>query len=156
MDKLVDVFFSGTHGGEALSLAAARATIGELGAAAYERLYALGERLRAGVQKAIADRGVADWVTIDGEAPRTVVGIREPEGSGPELWAKSLVQQEMVKRGVLFNGSNFICLAHTDDDIDTAIAAYDAAFARLADGLPDGLEAMVEGEPLQPAFRTVK
>jgi glutamate-1-semialdehyde aminotransferase len=156
MDRLVDVFFSGTHGGEALSLAAARATIGELDGAAYERLYALGERLRAGVQKAIADHGVGDWVAIDGEAPRTVVAIREPEGSGPELWAKSVVQQEMLRGGVLFNGSNFICLAHSEDDIDTAIGAYDAAFARLADGLPDGLEAVVEGEPLQPAFRPVK
>jgi hypothetical protein len=63
------------------------------------------------------------------------------------------VQQELMRRGVLFNGSNFISLAHTDGDIDLAIDAYGAALGRLAEGLPDGLEAMLEGSPVQPAFR---
>jgi glutamate-1-semialdehyde 2,1-aminomutase/spore coat polysaccharide biosynthesis protein SpsF len=153
MDRLEDVFFSGTHGGETLSLAAARAVLDELDDAAYSLLYAHGERLRAGIQQAIDEAQVADWVTVGGAAPRTVVTIREPDGPGRDLPAKTLVQQELLKRGVLFNGSNFICLAHSDDDLAVAVDAYRAALSRLAEGLSEGLEDMLEGPPIQPAFR---
>jgi glutamate-1-semialdehyde aminotransferase len=153
MDRLETVFFSGTHGGETLSLAAAGAVLDHLDGAAYVQLHANGERLRAGIQRGIDDAGIGDWVKVGGAAPRTVVTIREPEGSGPGLPAKTLVQQELVKRGVLFNGSNFICLAHSDDDLDLAIDAYAAAFGRLAAGLSGGLSELLEGEPVQPAFR---
>ena len=67
--------------------------------------------------------------------------------------AKTLVQQELLKRGVLFNGSNFICAAHSDEDIDVTIDAYGAAFERLAEGLAGDLMSLLEGPPLQPAFR---
>jgi glutamate-1-semialdehyde-2,1-aminomutase len=154
MDRLDEVFFSGTHGGETLSLAAARATLEQLTQpGVYDSLFASGERLRAGIQRAIDSTGVGDRVRIAGEAPRTVVTVAEP-ATGP-LWAKSVVQQELIVRGVLFNGSNFICLAHTDEDLDATVAAYEAAFVRLDEGWPDGLAQLLDGEPLQPAFRPV-
>ena len=153
MDRLEDVFFSGTHGGETLSLAAARAVLDQLDARAYEDLYAKGEHLRAGIGQAIDAAGVGDWVKVGGAAPRTVVTIREPATAGNGLPAKTLVQQELVKRGVLFNGSNFICLAHSGEDLDLAVDAYRAAFARLAEGLSGDLLELLEGEPIQPAFR---
>lgn len=152
MEHLEQVFFSGTHGGEVLSLVAARAVLAELDTAAYEHLFELGDRLRAGIESAIERNRVADWVEIGGAAPRTVVTLREPEGA-EGLPAKSLVQQELAKRGVLFNGSNFISLAHSAEDIDEAIAAYAAALARLAAALPDGIPALLEGPPVEPAFR---
>jgi glutamate-1-semialdehyde aminotransferase len=153
MDRLEDVFFSGTHGGEALSLAAARAVLDTLDAAAYEQLYERGERLRVGVLGAIEETGVGEYVVIGGAAPRTVVTVREPDGTGPGLPAKTLVQQELLRHGVLFNGSNFICLAHSDEDIDLAIEAYRDAFSRLAEGLAGDVATLLEGELLQPAFR---
>jgi len=155
MDRLEDVFFSGTHGGEALSLAAAGAVLDRLDARAYEALYSKGERLRAGIQRAIAAARVGEWVEVSGAAPRTVVTIREPDvaGVGAGLPAKTLVQQELVKRGVLFNGSNFICLAHSDEDIEVAVDAYSQALALLAEGIAGDLLGMLEGDLLQPAFR---
>ena len=153
MGELEQVFFSGTHGGEALSIAAALAVLDNLDDDAFRSLHERGERLRAGIEGAIESSGVADWVTIGGAAPRTVVQVREPDPEAPGLIAKSVLQQELVRRGVLFNGSNFICLAHTDEDIDLAIDAYAASLSRLAQGLPDGLDAILEGEPVQAAFR---
>jgi glutamate-1-semialdehyde 2,1-aminomutase len=152
MDRFDEVFFSGTHGGEALSLAAARAVLSELDAAAYERLHACGERLRTGVERAIETNGIAEWVRIGGAAPRTVVTVREPDGA-KGLPAKTLVQQELVKQGVLFNGSNFVSLAHSDEDVDLAVDAYGVAFERLSGAVPDGIEALLEGDPIEPAFR---
>lgn len=156
MDRLEDVFFSGTHGSEALSLAAANAVLDELTSELYEALFARGERLRAGVQAGIAEAGVGELVTIGGAAPRTVTIVREPENSDGRLLARSIVQQELLKRGVLFNGSNFISAAHTDEDIDHAVEAYREAFAVLAYALEAGdLAAALEGQPVQPAFRPV-
>jgi glutamate-1-semialdehyde aminotransferase len=155
MDRLEDVFFSGTHGGETLSLAAAGAVLDRLDERAYESLYSNGERLRAGIQGAVDETGLGSWVEVSGAAPRIVVTIREPSlpEAGSGLAAKTLVQQELVKRGVLFNGSNFICLAHAREDIDLAIAAYGEAFALLREGLDGDLLGMLEGGLLRPAFR---
>jgi glutamate-1-semialdehyde aminotransferase len=156
MDRLEDIFFSGTHGGETLSIAAALATLDELTPSAFADLEAKGERLRRDVECAIADAGVGEWVTIDGAPQRTVVVVREPEPSDRGLLARTLVQQEMARNGVLFNGNNFICLAHTDEDLDQAAQAYAAAFHRLAEGIRAGdIGALLASDPVQPAFRTV-
>lgn len=157
MDVLAEVFFSGTHGGEALSLAAARATIDAMTPEAFKSLWEKGERLRTAVDRAIVAHGLGSVVTLDGEAPRTVMQFVEPAGA-EGLPARSLVQQEMAKSGVLFNGSNFICVAHSDEDLEQAAVAYGHALGRLADGLTDGLDgvlALLEGPAVQPAFRPV-
>lgn len=158
MDVLNDVFFSGTHGGEVLSLAAARATLGVLDAAAYERLYSAGAWLRKRVEASVAAHDVGHLVTVSGEDPRTLVLVSEPEGA-EGLWAKSLVQQEMARKGVLYNGNNFICLAHTDEDLEQIADAYDTGLSTLARGLTDGAQgvlALLESDALSPAFRAVR
>lgn len=152
MDMLEDVFFSGTHGGETLSLAAAEATLARLTPDAYAELERKGGMLRDGVRAEIAATGVDPWVTIDGAACWPVTVVTEPVAGGA-LLAKSLVQQEMVKRGVLFNGSNFISLAHSDEDVERTVAAYGAAFGKLAEVAPDRISEALESEPLSPAFR---
>jgi glutamate-1-semialdehyde 2,1-aminomutase/spore coat polysaccharide biosynthesis protein SpsF len=103
---------------------------------------------------AIERHGLSEWVTCAGAAPWTLVSVREPHPDGEGLPAKSLLQQEMLLRGVLFNGSNFISYAHTGEDIDHAIDAYDAALVTLADALPDELQKRLQGPPVMPAFRT--
>ena len=155
MDGLRDVFFSGTHGGETLSLAAARATLDVLDAEpVHEHLWTLGRRLQAGVQTAIDDAGVGAWVSCSGAPPWTLVTVSEPHPTdGGKLPAKSLLQQEMLRRGVLYNGSNFIAYAHTTEDIDFAIQAYAEAFAVMAQALPDDAEAQLAGPPVSAAFR---
>ena len=112
--------------------------------------------LRARVEAAIAAAGVGEWVSIDGAPQRTVVVIREPEPSPRGLLARTLVQQEMALRGVLFNGNNFICEAHSSEDLEQAADAYAVAFGRLADGIEGGdIGALLSSEPVQAAFRVI-
>ena len=62
-----------------------------------------------------------------------------------------------MKRGVLFNGNNFICLALTEEAIADAIEAYGEAFTVLGETLRTGsLTAALEGDPIQAAFRPVR
>jgi len=156
MDALEGVFFSGTHGGETLSLAAALATLDVLESeTVHKHLWHLGTRLQEGVRAAIRHAGLGDWIVCGGAAPWTIVNVREPAFAGTALPDKTLIQQEMLKRGVLYNGSNFVCSAHTEDDIDEAIAAYGQAFARLAQALPDDVDALLEAAPVSQIFRMI-
>ena len=153
MERLSEVFFSGTHGGELLSLAAARVVLDLLDADAYRRLAEGGRRLRSGLEGAVRAAGLEDWVTVAGPGEVLFVTVREPGDDPERLVAKSVVQQEMLRRGVLYNGTFFLCIAHSDGDIDHAISAFAEATAVLAAGLPGGLDELLEGEPLAPAFR---
>ena len=147
-----DVFFSGTHGGEVLSLAAAQATLDVLAnEPVHEGLWRRGAALADSIRGAAARHGLSDVVRVTGPAPRTVVSVGEPEGE--RLPARSLLQQELARRGVLFNGSNFICHAHTDDHVAEISSAYDEAIRVLADAWPAGLDEALEGPALPPVFR---
>ncbi len=55
---------------------------------------------------------------------------------------------------MLYNTTHLISLAHQEADIDEALAAYDEAFAVLAQALPDRVAEHLEAEPLGPVFRT--
>ena len=156
MDLLEEVFFSGTHGGEALSLAAARATLDELSQeGAHAHLWRMGELLQQGLSKIVESHGLQEWVTVGGAAPWTLVAVREPDSVNDGLAAKTFLQAELLRRGVLFNGSHFMMLAHRESDISEALEAYDAALSRLAELLPAGVADALDAPPLAPVFRTV-
>jgi glutamate-1-semialdehyde aminotransferase len=154
MLEFEEIFFSITHGGEALSLAAALATLHVL-----ERddvipdLWRRGERLASGVHSLVERHGLDGRVACLGLAPRTAVIFRDANGR-ESLELKSLFQQECLQRGILFTGSQFICVAHTDEDVDRTLDVYDDAFGVLADAIEhDDVAARIEGVPVQPVFR---
>ncbi|HEX4493102.1 MAG TPA: aminotransferase class III-fold pyridoxal phosphate-dependent enzyme [Acidimicrobiia bacterium] len=143
-----EIFFSGTHGGEALSLAAARAVLDTVADGTVLRaIEARGRRLLDGFEKAVAARGVGDLVTVGGEPQRTVVGFPSDDA----LVVRSWVQQRFAQAKILFNGSMFICARHTDADIDDTIAVFDDALAVVASG--EDLRSRLVGDPVEPVFR---
>jgi glutamate-1-semialdehyde 2,1-aminomutase/spore coat polysaccharide biosynthesis protein SpsF len=154
MQEFEEIFFSTTHGGEALSLAAAIATLRVL-----ERddvipmLWRRGESLVSGLRSLVEQHGLDGRVVCLGYAPRTAVLCRDGDGRD-SLELKSLFQQECIKRGVLFTGSQFISAAHTDDDVRRTLEVYDEALGELAEAVAHGdAAARLEGRPLQPVFR---
>jgi glutamate-1-semialdehyde aminotransferase len=149
MRVLEEVFFSGTHGGEALSLAAARAVLDTVADGSVLRdIRARGQRLLDGIAAAIAEHGVGEIVRVGGEPERSVVGFA---GDDP-LLVKSWVQQCLAERGALFNGSMFISAAHDDPDIELALAGFHDAFRVIAEGAE--LLPRLRGAPVQPVFRS--
>jgi len=153
MDVLDRAFFSGTHGGEALSLAAAATTLDVIREELVtDHLWRLGRALQDGVNRAIKRHGLEEWVQCGGPGPVTIITAREPI-AGTHRPAKTLLQQELLKRGVLYNGSHLISLAHRDEDIAEAIQAFDGAFGALTRALPDRIEEHLEGPSVAPVFR---
>jgi hypothetical protein len=62
-----------------------------------------------------------------------------------------VVQQFLVERGVLFNGSMFICHRHTVLDIDQTLDAFADAFGALASDADP--RALLTGPPAEAVFR---
>ena len=111
MRAFEEVFFSGTHGGETLSLAAARVVLDTVAdGAVLAGIETMGQRLLDAFVAAVAAQRVGDRVTVGGEPHRTVVGFPGADG----LLVRSWVQQTFAQAGILFNGSMFICARHTD------------------------------------------
>jgi glutamate-1-semialdehyde 2,1-aminomutase len=152
-----EVFFFTTFGGEALSLAAAKATIQELRRHDVpRRLDALGSHIRDGYNALAARRGMTGFTRAAGFGARSMIVFEPKEqafGHDP-LVLKSLVQQEMIRNGVLWAGFNTICFAHTDADADHVLDAYDAALRVLRDALDRGsVNDTLRGDPVEPVFR---
>ena len=144
-----EIFYSGTHSGETLSLAASSVVLETVAdGSVLAAINGLGLRLMEGLVGLIDKYQVADRVRVGGEPERAVVGFA---GDNP-LVTKSWVQQVLGEHGILFNGSMFICARHTEADIERTLDAFDGAFDGIASGAD--LSALLKGEPVQPVFRT--
>ena len=150
-----DVFFYSTFGGEALSMAAAMATIHEM----IEKnvpaaLAAKGKTLREGYNVLVAKHHLSSVTTCQGFDCRTIITFNA--SAGDPLILKSFVQQEMIKRGVLWGGFHNVCFTHTDEDIQKTLAAYDEVLALLASALNENSVAQqLRGKPVEAVFRKV-
>ncbi|HEY1433778.1 MAG TPA: glutamate-1-semialdehyde 2,1-aminomutase, partial [Thermoanaerobaculia bacterium] len=113
---------STTHGAETHALAAAMATM-----RVYRRedvvavLHRQGRRLKAGIDEAARDHGLADQFQVLGRASNLVYAARDAEKK-PSQAFRTLVLQETLKRGILMP-SLVVSYSHTDEDIDRTIEA---------------------------------
>jgi glutamate-1-semialdehyde 2,1-aminomutase/spore coat polysaccharide biosynthesis protein SpsF len=156
MEAFEDLFFSFTFGGECLALAAARACIEFMRRQpVVEHFWKQGAKLQAAYARMVKDFGLEGFTDCAGLPPWTVCRFFD-HGGQEGLALKSLFQQEMLKRGVLFSGSQFICYEHSDQDVQRTIDAYEAAFTMLRHGVRNQcVDRLLEGEKIQPVFRRV-
>lgn len=152
-----EVFFFTTFGGEALSLAAAKATLQQLQRHDVPAwLDRTGTRLRAGYNALAEAWGLAGVTHAAGFGARSIVVFESKEQAAEQspLILKSVVQQEMIRRGVLWAGFNTMCFAHTEADVAQILDAYSAALAVLSDALARGrVRDVLQGDPVEPVFR---
>lgn len=149
-----DVFFFTTFGGEALSLAAAKATINELkekNVPAY--LSKQGKKLKDGYNK-IAEELNMPYTKCIGYECRSMISFDASAGNPLEM--KSLVQQEMIKRGILWGGFHNMSFSHTDEDIEYTLKAYRDVLPILKKAVDEkNVRGYLKGEPVEPVFRKV-
>lgn len=151
----IDVFFYTTFGGEALSLAATMATIKELkdkNVAA--DLAEKGQILMDGYNKLSEDLGMTHITKCKGYPCRTTVTL-EAAVSHP-LEVKAYFQQEMIKRGILWQGNHNMMYMHSREDIMYTLEAYADVLPLVRDTVEKADTASrLHGKPLEPVFRKV-
>lgn len=150
-----DVFFYSTFGGEALSLAAAIATIQEMKEKnVASALAAKGKILKEGYNQIAEKTNLSAVTTCQGFDCRTIITFNA--SAGDPLILKSFVQQEMIKRGILWGGFHNVCFTHTEDDLNQTLKAYEEVLSLLAEALQKGnIESMLLGKPVEAVFRKV-
>jgi glutamate-1-semialdehyde aminotransferase/spore coat polysaccharide biosynthesis protein SpsF (cytidylyltransferase family) len=156
MKSFENTFFSFTFGGEALSLAAAEATMKEIGEKnVIAHLWEQGRNLMDGTNVLAREFGVERFVRCVGLPPRTVITFTD-ESSRESLLVKSLFQQECLKRGVLFSGGHNLCFSHSADDIEYTLRVYRSAMEIVGQAIHQNkVSEKLQGEPVQPVFRRV-
>ena len=149
-----DIFFYTTFGGEALSLAATKATIEELRDKNVPKfLNDQGQKLKDGYNT-IAQKFGMDYTKAIGYNWRSMATFEEK--AGDPLVQKSLMQQEMIKRGVLWQGFHNMSFSHSDIDVEYTLQALEESLSILKKAVQgNNLKEMLRGEPVQPVFRKV-
>lgn len=156
MDRLAsDVFFYTTFGGEALSLAAAQATILEIEEKQVcQALATNGQTLKDGFNH-IAQNCGATYLSCTGNACRSLISIAHP--GIDSLLLKSVFQQELLRRGLLWSGFHNMSYSHGPDAVASILAIYEEAIPILHQTVESGTAAQaLQGLPVQPVFRKTK
>ncbi len=154
MHEMEEVFYSGTFGGEALSLAAAIAVIDKiLREPVIPALWKTGARLADGVRRRLAMYGLSEVISVHGKPPWIILGFHEQPGAeGAAL--RTLYILEMLRHGVLTQGTHNICYAHSELDVAAILAAYDAVLPRIKEELNSGrLTERLPVPVIRPIFR---
>ena len=147
-----DVFFFTTFGGETLSLAAAMATIDEIkNKNVPEFLSIQGKKLKDGYNDIVNKLGIG-YSKCNGYNCRTIITFDSSAGDPLEM--KSYIQQEMIKRGILWGGFHNMCFSHTDDDIEYILKVYEDVLPMLRKAVEEkNVKELLKGEAVEPVFR---
>ncbi len=154
MKLMEEIFFSFTMGGEALSLAAAVATMKKMKASSVpSKLAATGEKILDGTQKLIAKHRIEHFAELSGHPSWSFLILKDlPETSSFEI--KTLFMQECLARGILTLGSHNVSFAHSAEDVNRLLEVYDEVFPLLRDAVANrSIRQYLRCEPLQSLFK---
>lgn len=154
MKLMEEIFFSFTFGGEALSLAAAKATLIKLkNQQVVKTLVARGQQILDGANDIVSKAGLSDVFSLSGHPTWTFLNIRDArEHSAFEI--KTLLMQEMHQKGFLTVGTHNVNFAHTESDISALLNAYAEILPSIGNRLDDGkLRASLRCDALVPLFK---
>ncbi len=144
---------STTHGGETHTLAAANATLEEFSKNnVIAHNHEIGNALIEGCQKVILSNRLNHLVDL---IPcNWLIGFNFRDNSGNlSSQMRTLAMQEMIARGVLFQGAFSPCYSHTLNDVDFFIEAFSETLSILKEASVKGVESFLIGEPAKPVFR---
>lgn len=144
---------STTYGAETFTLAAALATMRVYQQeAVVEHLHEQGRQLRSGVNQAIGNLGLAEYVQVIGRDCNLVYVTRDGAGQRSQPF-RTLFLQETIKRGLLMP-SLVVSYSHTAADIQQTIDVIGEALVVYRQALEEGIDKYLVGRPVAPVFRT--
>lgn len=154
MQTVEDIFFSGTFGGETLSLAAANAVIKKYKERnVIESLGKVGKYLISQLQNLIKSENLNDFFSVSGQPTWSFLVIKKQELYTP-YEIKTFFLQEMFKRGILILSSHNLNFSHSIKDIDLLIKVYAEVLPMIKKHIinKDLLE-NIDGDILEPLFQ---
>ena len=112
-----------------------------------------GKKLKDGYNK-IAEELIMPYTKCIGYECRSLITFDASVGNPLEM--KSLVQQEMIKRGILWGGFHNMSFSHTDQDVEYTLKSYRDVLPILKKAVDyKNVLDYLKGEPVEPVFRKV-
>jgi len=154
MMEMEEVFFSGTFGGELLSLAAAKVVLqAHIEKRIVRKLIEKGDQLKSLVNMAIDKTGAGNLLALSGHPTWKFLNWSETQNSS-QSELKTLFMQEMFRRGVLILGTHNINVSMQERDLKQVANAYYQTLELLV-RLDSNSEilANLKAQPLQQLFK---
>jgi glutamate-1-semialdehyde 2,1-aminomutase len=154
MQKVEDIFFSGTFAGETLSLAAANAVFVKYKKEqVIDKFNEIGSYLLEQLEQLIDNEALGDIFSTSGHPSWSFLRIKEQENYN-NFEIKTFFMQESLKRGILTLGSHNLSFSHTREDVDQLIEMYSKVLPMIKCHLnnKDLLE-NIHGQILEPLFK---
>ena len=149
-----DIFFSFTAGGEALSIAAAIATIKEMERKkVIDYIWRLGSYLQGKTNQLILQNNLQDIMVLKGKPCWSVFIFKKTKKYSVEE-IESYLQQELIQAGFLWHGQHNLSFSHNKNEIDKLLAAYAKVFPKLRQLIDQGrLRQNLLGKPVSDIFK---
>lgn len=144
---------STTHGGETHALAAGLAVINEFKTKdVIGHNHKLIAMVAEGMRSITKKLGMEDLILTHANNWYSVNIFNDKTGKyNPAL--RTLFLQEMIARGVLFQGVGLFCFSHTEEDMKYFLRAWEASAIVYKKAVEEGVEKYLVGPAAQPVFR---
>jgi glutamate-1-semialdehyde 2,1-aminomutase len=154
MMQMEEVFFSGTFGGELLSLAAAKSVLLRYrDQDIAQKLSDIGNEIAAGVNNLLAKHSLQNILHLSGHPSWIFLNwSNTKEYSVNQI--KTLFMQEMFKNGILILGTHNVTLSMNSRIVENILNAYDKTLGSISNAIQN--QSLVDSllvEPLKPLFR---
>jgi glutamate-1-semialdehyde aminotransferase len=145
---------STTHGGETHAIAAGLATMDVFESNdVIGHNHRIGDRFISGVEQLLQKHDLEKFFKIMGFNWSVGLQVNGPN-ERPSMAFRTLFMQEMIRRGVLYQGILSPCYSHTEEDIDWMLQAFDESLAVFGCALEEGgVEKFLVGPEIKPVFR---
>jgi len=154
MMEMEEIFFSGTFGGELLSLAAAKEVLTR-----YRKedicgkLQFNGLEIQKEVNQIIAENNLQQVLALSGHPSWNFLSW-SPTTENNDLEIKTFFMQEMFKIGILILGTHNISISHDSKAREKITDSYSKVLKSIRNALENGsLKSRLEVVPLQPLFK---
>ena len=144
---------STTHGGETHGLAAAIATIKEYREKdVIAHNHQIGKKLSDLCKQLVIENELTDYVEVVAADWMPFFVFKDNNKVFSQGY-RTLFMQEMIKRGVLFQGAFVPCFSHTEDDVYYFAKAFGESLEIYKQALKEGYEQFLIGNPAKAVFR---
>ena len=153
MKEIENIFFSGTFGGELLSLAAAKTVIQmHLNFDITGRINRVGSKIALELQKTINSYKMNEFLHISGHPTWKFLNWGGNEKFNTQM-IKTYFMQEMLKRGILVLSTHNNSLSLTEKISEQVINVYGEVISDLSKSISDNsLLSKLQVKPIEPLF----
>jgi glutamate-1-semialdehyde 2,1-aminomutase len=153
MKEMEKIFFSGTCGGELLSLAAAKTVIQmHQSLDVTSKLRFIGDEIALKLQEIIIENEMTEYLEISGHPTWKFLNWKSTENYATNV-LKTYFIQEMLVEGILVLSTHNVSLAMNEKIIKQIIVGYEKVLARMNRHLKRStLLEQLKSDPLKPLF----